>query len=339
MPPSTSKHPAPVTRVALGRSGIAVSAIGLGCMGMSEFYGPSDDSESLGALMRAHALGINFLDTADAYGPFRNEELIGRFLAGRREQFVIATKFGFVRGAGPLAPSIDTSPAYVRRACEASLRRLGIETIDLYYAHRISPATPVEETVGAMAALVREGKVRAIGLSEVSAKTLRRAAAVHPIAAIQSEYSLWWRGPELEVLPACRELGVSLVAYSPLGRGFLTGAIMSTADLAPDDFRREQPRFQGAAATHNAQLVAQLKQIARAQGCTAGQLALAWLLAQGPDVIPIPGTRRSSRVEENAAAAAIVLTPAIRTALGAIFPVGAAHGERYTAEGMKLVNL
>jgi aryl-alcohol dehydrogenase-like predicted oxidoreductase len=325
--------------VELGRTGLRISALGLGCMGMSENYGPTNDTQSLATLGRAVELGINFLDTADSYGPFHNEELIGRFLATRRERIVIATKFGFVRSADPNAPVIDNSPAYIRRACEASLRRLGIEAIDLYYAHRIDPRWPIEETVGTMAELVREGKVRALGLSEVSAGSLRRAAAVHPITALQSEYSLWSREAELEALPACRELGVNFVAFSPLGRGFLTGAISGTAMLASDDYRRQLPRFQGEAAAHNARLVARLGDIARQHGCSAPQLALAWLRAQGPGVVPIPSTRRIERLEENAAAADIALTPALCAAIDAVFPLGAAAGERYDADGMKLVNV
>jgi aryl-alcohol dehydrogenase-like predicted oxidoreductase len=305
--------------IAFGRTGLTVSALGLGCMGMSENYGPSDDAENMATLARAIELGINFLDTADSYGPYRNEELIGRFLASRRERIVVATKFGFVRSTDPAAPSIDNSPAYIRGACEASLRRLAIEAIDIYYVHRIDPAVPIEDTVGTMADLVREGKVRAIGLSEVSAMTLRRAAA------------------ELEVLPACRELDVCFVAFAPLGRGFLTGAVRNADTLAADDYRRHLPRFQGEAAAHNARLVARLEQIAAQQGCSAAQLAIAWLLAQGPGVIPIPGTRSSRRLEENAAAAAIVLDEAARAALDAAFPMGAAAGERYDADGMKQV--
>jgi aryl-alcohol dehydrogenase-like predicted oxidoreductase len=323
---------------AIGRTGLEVSALGLGCMGMSENYGPSSDAENVAVLGRAQELGINFLDTADSYGPHRNEELIGRFLSGRRAQFVVATKFGFVRSADPAAPAIDNSPAYIRSACEASLGRLNIEAIDLYYVHRVDPKRPIEETVGTLADLKREGKIRAIGLSEVSANTLRRAAAVHPIAAVQSEYSLWLRDAELEVLPACRELGVSFVAFAPLGRGFLTGAVQSAAGLAPDDYRRQLPRFQGEAAAHNARLVARLEQIARRLEYTPAQLAIAWLIAQGPGVIPIPGTRSLKRLEENAAGAGLVLDAATRTAIDAAFPRGAAAGERYDADSMKLVN-
>ena len=310
-------------RIALGRTNVVVPALGLGCMGMSENYGPSNDAENMAVLARAADLGIDFLDTADSYGPFRNEELIGRFLAGRSGRIVVATKFGFVRSADPGSPDIDNSPAHIRRACEGSLRRLGVDAIDLYYVHRIDPARPIEETVGTMADLVREGKVRAIGLSEVSANTLRRAVAVHPIAAIQSEYSLWARDAELEVLPACREIGVCFVAFAPLGRGFLTGAARYLTALAPDDYRRQLPRFQGEAALHNAALVARLQEIARQRGCTAAQLSLAWLLSKGPGVIPIPGTRSIRRLEENAAATEIAL----------------AAGERYDPDGMKLVNL
>jgi aryl-alcohol dehydrogenase-like predicted oxidoreductase len=321
-----------------GQTGLSVSALGLGCMGMSENYGPSDAAENRALLERAVELGVNFLDTADSYGPFSNEELIGRFLAGRRERLVVATKFGFVRSADPAAPPIDNSPAYIRSACEGSLRRLAIDAIDLYYVHRIDPARPIEDTVGTLADLVRQGKVRNIGLSEVSAGTLRRAAAVHPIAAVQSEYSLWARDAELEVLPACRELGVGFVAFAPLGRGFLTGAVTNSVALTPDDYRRQLPRFQGDAAAHNARLVARLEDVARQRGCTAAQLALAWLLAQGPGVIPIPGTRRITRLEENAAAADMVLDPATRAAIDAIFPPGAARGARYDAESMKLID-
>jgi aryl-alcohol dehydrogenase-like predicted oxidoreductase len=325
-------------RTLLGSSSLDVSAIGLGCMGMSENYGPSDDGESLALLARAVDLGIDFFDTADSYGPFRNEELIGRYLADHRDRVVLATKFGFVRSEDPNAPVIDNSPAYIRSSCENSLRRLKTDVIDLYYVHRIDPARPIEETIGTLAELVREGKIRAIGLSEVSAKSLRRAAAVHPIAAVQSEYSLWTRDVEREVLPACRELGVALVAFSPLGRGFLAGAIRNSASLTKDDYRRQLPRFQGQAALHNALLVTRLEEIARPLDCTVAQLALAWLLAQGPGVIPIPGTRNARRLSENAAAAEIALSAATLDAIDAVFPIGAAEGERYDADAMGLVN-
>ena len=325
-------------RIPLGDTGLSVSAIGLGCMGMSEFYGPSVEADNLATLSRALELGINLLDTADMYGPFRNEELLGRFLATRRDQVVLATKFGIVRGEDPAGRRIDTSPAYVRAACEASLRRLGVDVIDLYYAHRINPAVPVEETVGAMAELVRAGKVRAIGLSEVSVTTLRRAAAVHPIAALQTEYSLWTRDPETGLLAACAELGPRFVAYSPLGRGFLTGAIRSVDQLAAGDFRRVNPRFTDAAGEHNARLVARLGELAQAEGCTAAQLALAWLLSNGSGVIPIPGTRRVARLEENVAAVSLRLGASTLAALDRLFPPGAAWGERYAPEGMKSLN-
>jgi aryl-alcohol dehydrogenase-like predicted oxidoreductase len=322
--------------IPLGGTNLEVSALGLGCMGMSENYGPSNEAENLATLDRTLELGITFLDTADSYGPFRNEELLGRFLQGRRGKAVIATKFGFVRSDEPGAPEIDNSPAYIRRSCEGSLRRLQVEAIDLYYVHRVEPGRPIEDTMGVMADLVREGKIRAIGLSEVSAATLRRAHAVHRVAAVQSEYSLWTRDVEREVLPACKELNVSFVAFSPLGRGFLTGSIRNSAALAEDDYRRQLPRFQAAAAEHNASLVAKLEAIARPLQCTTGQLALAWLMARG--AVPIPGTRRVRRLEENAAAADVKLGADALAAIDAIFPAGAAAGDRYDAGAMRLVN-
>ncbi|PWC45798.1 aldo/keto reductase [Azospirillum sp. TSO22-1] len=318
--------------------GIAVSAIGLGCMGMSEFYGPADDEQSLAVLERALELGVTHYDTADMYGSGHNERLLARFLAGRRGRVALATKFGIVRKPGEYARTIDTSPAYVRRACEESLKRLGVEVIDLYYAHRLNPAVPVEDTVGAMAELVREGKVRGLGLCEVSAATLRRAHAVHPIAAVQSEYSLWTRDVEDEVLPACRELGVRLVAYAPLGRGMLTGAVTSREQLAENDFRRLSPRFQDGNLDANLRLVEAVKTLAEAKRCAPGQIALAWLLAQGPDILPIPGTKRIRYLEENVGAAALRLTPEEVAALSAALPRGAAAGDRYPAEGMKGLN-
>ncbi|MGE5477853.1 MAG: aldo/keto reductase [Bacteroidales bacterium] len=322
----------------IGGSGLAVSALGLGCMGMSEFYGPTDEAQSLATLERAFELGVTHYDTADMYGSGHNERLLARFLAGKRDRVVIATKFGIVREPGQYARSIDTSPAYVRKACEASLQRLGIDTIDLYYAHRRNPEIPIEETVGAMAELVKEGKVRALGLSEVSAATLRRAHAVHPIAAVQSEYSLWTRDPEAEILPACRELGVSFVAYSPLGRGMLTGAITKADDLAANDFRRMNPRFQGANLDANLHLVDKVRELAAAKGCTAGQVALAWLLAQGGDILPIPGTKRIKYLEDNVGAASIRLAADELARLDAALPPGAAVGQRYPEEGMKGLN-
>ena len=323
----------------LGRSGLVVSALGLGCMGMSEFYGESDEGESIATIHRALELGITFLDTADMYGPFTNEELVGRAIRDRRDEVTLATKFGIVRDpADASIRQISGKPDYVRSACEASLRRLGVETIDLYYQHRVDPETPIEETVGAMAELVREGKVRYLGLSEAAPETLRRATAVHPIAALQTEYSFWSRDPEDQLLATCRDLGVGFVAYSPLGRGFLTGQITRFEDLDGGDFRRYSPRFQGESFQKNLDLVARVREIAGEKGCTASQLALAWVLAQGDDVVPIPGTKRRKYLEENAGAVDVTLTEEDLGRIDEAFPRGAATGERYPAEAMRTVD-
>jgi aryl-alcohol dehydrogenase-like predicted oxidoreductase len=323
----------------LGKNGPSVGALGLGCMGMSEFYGATDDNESIATIHRALDLGCTLLDTADMYGVGRNEELVGKAIKGRRNEVVLATKFGNVRGPAGEFMGVNGRPDYVQSACEASLKRLGVDHIDLYYQHRVDPATPIEETVGAMAQLVQQGKVRYLGLSEAASNTIRRASAVHEITALQTEYSLWSRDPEGDLLETCHALGISFVSYSPLGRGFLTGRFQKQEDIPADDWRRNHPRFKGEHFEQNLQLAEAVKALADELGCTASQLALAWVLARSNEIIPIPGTKRIKYLDENLGAVNVRLTPGDIDRLEAAFPLGVTSGERYHAQGMKAINL
>jgi aryl-alcohol dehydrogenase-like predicted oxidoreductase len=323
----------------LGKQGLIVSAVGLGCMGMSEFYGRADEKKSIATIHHALELGINLIDTADMYGPFTNEELVGKAVRDRKDKVIIATKFGIVRGNDPAYRGVNGRPEYVRSSCDGSLRRLGVDCIDLYYQHRVDPSVPIEETVGAMAELVRVGKVRYLGLSEAGVQTIRRAHQIHPISVLQTEYSLWSRDPESEILPTLRELGIGFVAYSPLGRGFLTGKIRRFEDFEPDDYRRYSPRFHGENFAKNLDLVERVGQIAARKKATAGQLALAWVLAQGKDIVPIPGTTSRDHLEENIAAMDIKLTKSDLSDINTAMPPGAASGMRYPEAMMHLINI